>query len=207
MARKIVEFLMPYFSNYGYYMVFFGVFLESSALLGLLVPGETVLVIAAFYAARNSLRLEYVILLAFLAAVLGDNLGYFIGLRGGRPFLKKYERYFFVSEKRLRAVERYYKNHGGKTVFIARFTAFLRALAAITAGVSRMEYKKFFLYDLLGALVWAPVVSILGYFLGYNWPLLEKILNRIGLGMLIIFVLIIVGVYVYRRRRRFAGIE
>lgn len=207
MARKIIEFLMPYFSNYGYYLVFFGVFLENSALLGLLVPGETLLIVASFYAARHSLRLEYIILLAFLGAVLGDNLGYFIGLRGGRPFLKKYQRYFFVSEKRLRAVERYYKNHGGKTVFIARFTSFLRALAAITAGVSRMDYKKFVLYDFLGALIWAPVISILGYFLGYNWPLLEKIINRIGLGVFLILVLIIIGVYVYRRRRRLARIE
>lgn len=207
MAEKIIRFLMPYFASYGYYFVFFGVMLENSALLGLLVPGETLLIVAAFYAAQHSLRIEYIILLAFLGAVIGDNLGYLIGRKGGRPFLQKYEHYFFVSEKRIRFVEHYYEKHGGKTVFIARFTAFLRALAAITAGVSHMEYKKFFLYDLAGAAIWSITISLLGYFLGQNWPLLSKIINRVGWGFFIVFVLIIVGIIIYRRRRKLAKIE
>lgn len=207
MAEKIVRFLMPYFAHYGYYIVFIGVLLENSALLGLIVPGETLLIVAAFYAAQHSLHIEYVILLAFMGAVIGDNLGYLIGLRGGRPFLEKYEKYFFVSERRIHFVESYYEKHGGKTVFIARFTAFLRALAAITAGVSHMDYKKFFFYDLAGAIAWSITISLLGYFLGQNWPLLSKAIERVGLGVFIVFALIIVAVIIYRRRRKLAEIE
>lgn len=207
MVERIVEFLMPYFSLYGYYLVFFGVMLENSALLGLVVPGETLLIIAAFYAAQNNLQIEYVIAVAFVGAVIGDNLGYWIGRRGGRAFLEKYGRWVFISERRIQAVQRYYQKHGGKTVLIARFTAFLRALAAITAGISHMEYRLFFLYDLAGAVVWAIGISLLGYFFGQNWRLLDTLINRIGWGIFILLVVIIVGAVVYRRRRRLTQVD
>lgn len=202
-ADELVRFLAPYVQAYGYILVFLGVFLENSAFLGLIVPGETILILAAFYAARGDLDIGVVIVIAFVGAVLGDNAGYLIGRRGGRPFFKKYGKYFFVSERRMLAVERYFEKHGGKTIFIARFTSFLRALVAVAAGISRMDYRQFFLYDLAGAAIWAVVIGLLGYFVGDNWPWLARIIDRIGLGLFALILLAIAtGVYLGRRRRR-----
>jgi membrane protein DedA with SNARE-associated domain len=198
---RVVAILEPYFAQYGYLLVFFGVMLENSAMLGVIIPGETILIIAAFYAAQNSLNIYWVVALAFVGAVIGDNIGFWIGRKGGRRFLLKYGKYFFVKRQRLRAVEKYFETHGGKTIFIARFTAFLRALGAITAGSVKMPYKEFFTYNVLGAAAWSVVICLLGYFLGGNWKLIEKILRNMGLAALVLIVLVI-GVAIYVRRRR-----
>ncbi len=198
---KVVEILKPYFMHYGYLLVFMGVMLENSAMLGVIIPGETILIIAAFYAAQHSLNIYWIVVLAFTGAVIGDNIGYYIGRRGGRRFLLKYGKYFFVKRQRLQAVEKYFKQHGGKTIFIARFTAFLRALGAITAGSVKMPYREFFAYNVAGAALWSIVISLLGYFLGGNWKLVEKILRNMGLAALALLVAGIVGVVYVRRRR------
>lgn len=198
---RVVEILKPYFIHYGYLLVFLGVLLENSAMLGVIIPGETILIIAAFYAAQHSLNIYWVIGLAFTGAVIGDNIGFWIGRKGGRRFLLKYGKYFLVKRQRLQAVEKYFKAHGGKTIFIARFTAFLRALGAITAGSVKMPYREFFTYNVLGAAVWSVAISLLGYFLGGNWKLIEKILRNMGLTALALLVGIIVVVVIVRRRR------
>ena len=164
-------------ATYGYYLVFLGVALECSAMLGFIIPGETILLLAAFYAAHGELDLTSVILLAIFGAVVGDNIGYFFGRKGGRRFILAYGKYVFITRKRLRAVDRYFKEHGGKTILIARFTSFLRALAAFTAGSLKMPYRVFFWYDFIGAIAWSITISLLGYFLGGNWPLLKKIIR------------------------------
>ncbi len=176
-------------------------------MLGLLIPGETILLMASFYAAQGHLNIIWVILLAFIGCVLGDNLGFYIGGHGGRRFLLKYGKYMLIKRKRIRAVDRYFKQHGGKTVFIARFTSFLRALASITAGSTKMPYRQFFVFDLLGAVLWSIVISLLGYFLGGNWRLLVKVIERMGYVAFALLVLLVVGVYFFRRRREYKDVE
>ncbi len=195
---NLVDWLMPFFASYGYLLIFLGVFLENSAGLGLIIPGETILILGSFFAARGSLNLVTVIVIAFVGAVLGDNLGYYIGRRGGRRVLLKYGKYVFVNRHRLAHVDRYFKKHGGKTIFIARFTSFLRALAALVAGSAKMPYKQFFLYDFTGALIWSIVISLLGYFLGGNWDLIDKIIRRMGYAAFVLLIVIIAGIFFFR---------
>jgi membrane protein DedA with SNARE-associated domain len=206
---KLVDWLVPFFASYGYLIIFAGVFLENSAGLGLIIPGETILIVGSFFAARGSLNIVAVIAIAFVGAVLGDNLGYYIGLKGGRRFLLKYGKYIFVNRHRLAHVDRYFKQHGGKTIFIARFTSFLRALAAIVAGSAKMPYTKFFLYDLAGAFIWSIVISLLGFFLGGKWDLIEKIIRRMGYAAFALIIIIIAGVYIFRwqQGRKKAGLD
>ena len=203
----LINFLSPYMATYGYYLVFFGVALECSAMLGLIIPGETILLLASFYAAHGELSLTTVILLAMAGAFIGDNIGYSIGRKGGRRFILAYGKYVFITRKHQRAVDRYFKEHGGKTILIARFTSFLRALAAFTAGSLKMPYRVFFWYDLIGAIAWSIAISLLGYFLGGNWPLVEKIIERVGYGALVLIVLIIVIALFLRYRRRKKYVE
>ncbi|MFH1736905.1 MAG: DedA family protein [Actinomycetota bacterium] len=203
----LINFLSPFMATYGYYLVFFGVALECSAMLGIIIPGETILLLAAFYAAYGELSLTSVILLAIVGAVVGDNIGYFFGRKGGRRFILAYGKYVFITRKRLRAVDRYFKEHGGKTILIARFTSFLRALAAFTAGSLKMPYRVFFWYDFIGAIAWSITISLLGYFLGGNWPFLKKIIERVGYGAIALIVLIMAMVIFLKYWRRNKYVE
>lgn len=204
---ELINFLSPFMASFGYYLVFFGVALECSAMLGVIIPGETILLLAAFYAAHGELNLTTVIVLAIVGAVVGDNIGYSIGRKGGRRFILAYGKYVFITRKRLHVVDRYFKEHGGRTILIARFTSFLRALAAFTAGSLKMPYHVFFWYDLVGAIVWSITISVLGYFLGGNWTLLEKIMRRVGYGAVVLIILMIAAVIFLRYRRRSKYVE
>ncbi len=118
--------ILTLFGRYGYAVLFVGVFLEN---LGIPVPGETVLLAAGFFAKQGTLRLSIVIPCAIVAAIFGDNFGYWIGRRGGRKFIERYGKYIGLSAKRLTGVEAYFRKHGPHTIFTARFISGLRAAA------------------------------------------------------------------------------
>lgn len=199
MLENLINFFGKYVSDFGYIIVFLATFLENSFFLGLLVPGETLVILAGFYAAQGKLNLYCLISIVFVGAILGDNLGYFFGRWGEKNFLKKYGKHLFITEDRLKYSRDYFEKNGAKTVFMARFTAVLRALAAFTAGASKMKYHRFFLYDFLGALVWAIGVPLLGYFFGANWRVIHQFLGDIGVVLLIIFIL--VGLKMYNKKK------
>src|SRR6266849_11187346 len=135
------------FIRYGYVALFVGVFLEN---VGIPVPGETVLLAACFMAKQHALRLAVVIPCAIVAAILGDNLGYLIGRRGGRSFAQRYGRYVGLTPKRLDAVDAYFREHGPKTIFFARFISGIRVVAAVFAGISCIPWPRFLIYNAAG---------------------------------------------------------
>src|SRR5207249_10119378 len=131
--------ILDLFARYGYAVVFFGVFLENA---GLPVPGETMLLAGAVLSQFGRLSLGVVIACAIVGATLGDNLGFFIGRRGGRRLAER-----FMSPARLRDFDRYFEQHGPKTVFIARFITGLRAVGALLAGGSGMRWPISLVYN------------------------------------------------------------
>src|SRR5690348_12523245 len=139
--------IIDVFSRYGYVALFVGVFLEN---LGIPIPGETVLLAAGFFCKQGSLRLAIVIPCAIVAAICGDNLGYLIGRKGGRSFAERRGKYIGLTPKRLKKVEGYFHDHAGRTIFIARFISGLRVVAAIGAGVSRVPWPTFVLFNSAG---------------------------------------------------------
>ncbi len=165
-------------ARYGYAMVFAGVFLESA---GVPVPGETILLGASFFASRDLLSLPWVIGLALAAAILGDNLGYGIGRRGGRPLVERHGRRLGLTATRLAAFDTFFQRHGAKTVFFARFVTGLRVVAALLAGVSRLPWSQFLFYNAAGALTWATAVALLGYLFGQSWELLHRWMGKAAL--------------------------
>jgi membrane protein DedA with SNARE-associated domain len=170
--------LQDLFSQYGYAVVFLGVFLENT---GLPVPGETALLAGAALAHFGELSLLRVILVAMAGAMLGDNLGFLIGRRGGRQFIERCCGRIGLTAKRLRQFDRFFDRHGARTVFIARFITGLRVFGAVLAGASRMRWREFLIYNAAGAIVWCTVIGIVGYTLGQSWQLLEKWIGRTGL--------------------------
>lgn len=196
-----LDLLLRYFQLYGYYLLFLVLLLENTILVGLLVPGETVLLAASFLASRGDLDFVTVIAVAILGALAGNNLGYLIGRRGGRPLVERYGHYFGISEKRIKAAEEYFDRHGGKTVFFGRFAAGARVFVALLAGASRMSYLNFFLYTLAAVVSWTFAVGVAGFLFGRSWERLARSTSVFSIAVLLLLAAFVL-IYLYARARR-----
>ncbi len=201
MVERIVEFFEPYMAQYGYVIVGLATLLENSIAAGLIVPGETLLLAAAFYAARGELDPFAVALVASVGALVGDYLGYLIGRMAGRGFLERRGRWVLLSPERLAKADAFYRGHGGKTVFLGRFIPVLRSVVCLLAGVGRMRYMRFFAFDAAGAVLWAVGHTILGFVAGRSYEELDRRLGQAGL-LVLVLLLALIALSVWRRRRR-----
>ena len=198
LLHNSLQLIEHYMLIYGYWAVFFGVMLENA---GVPVPGETILLIAGYFAAQGKFHLPLVMLIAATGAVIGDNIGFAIGHHFGRAVLLRVGRFFFLTPKRLEHMEKYFESHGNKTILVARFITGLRVFAALLAGASRkMPWRVFFVYNVAGALLWSVVITTLGYLFGHSLPLLVKWVGRSGTILLIAAV--VIGLIVWRIRAR-----
>ena len=188
--------LTDLFARYGYFVIFFGVLLENA---GVPVPGETILLAGAALARFGHLELPWVILIATCGAVLGDNVGFFIGRRGGRALLVRGRRLGLTAD-RLAQFDTFFARHGAKTIFIARFVTGLRVVGAILAGASTLPWGTFLLFNASGAVAWAATFGTVGYVLGYSWETIERWVGHLGLALLV--VLAIAGLLALVRSRR-----
>jgi undecaprenyl-diphosphatase len=192
----VPEWLVQLFARYGYAVVFVGVLLENA---GLPVPGETVLLAGAALSRSGPLWLPWVVVTAILGAILGDNIGFLIGRRGGRALVLRHGPKIGLTESRLVQFDRFFDRHGAKTVFIARFVTGLRVFGALLAGTSGLRWGRFLLYNATGAVAWATTFGAVGYFLAYSWESLETWIGRTGLALLAILA-VIAAVALLRRR-------
>jgi membrane-associated protein len=150
-------------SDWAMVLLFALLALES---FGLPVPGETALIACSVLASQGSLPIVWVIVVGVLAAVIGDNLGYWAARKGGRPLLERHRLTRRYAEVYLPRGERFFAKHGGKAVFLGRFVAILRVTAAWVAGISHMHWWRFFFWNAAGGIVWATSVALLSYYLG-----------------------------------------
>jgi membrane protein DedA with SNARE-associated domain len=188
-------------SHVGYAALFALIAVES---MGIPVPGETALITGAILAGKGQLQIEWVIVLAATAAILGDNVGYLIGRHGGRRLLTMNGPFLATRQRVLRVGEPFFERHGPKAVFLGRFTAGLRIWAAWLAGATHMPWKSFLLYNALGGIVWATVVGVLAYVLGHA---AEKAIEVAGVVGLVGAVVFVIGAFVVLRRRHAAQEE
>jgi membrane-associated protein len=196
MAQHILDLLRGYLADYGYWAVAIALLLENA---GVPVPGETILLLASFLAfSEKRLHLPYIILVGICAATLGDNLGFWVGHRGGRPLLERYHHIFYMPRRLVLRGEQLFQRYGAVTIFFARFIAGMRIIAGPLAGVLRMPWKKFVVYNLLGAGLWVTVISLIGYLFGENWDALLRVFRKAN----VVFVLVAVLVVILLWRRR-----
>jgi membrane protein DedA with SNARE-associated domain len=191
-----LDWVVPLFENYGLWIVFFATFIESGLVFASVVPGETMLIFAGFLAAPSDvtgpvpiLDLPDVMLVAFAGAVLGDLVGYLVGRIGGRAVVQRFGRFFFLPERRLPILERYFVTYGGRAILFGRFAPFLRSVRTLVAGIARMPMRRFLLPDIIGAAIWAAGVAALGFVLGESWRAAETYLGVGGLGILLLLVI------------------
>ena len=188
--------LTDLFARYGYFVIFVGVLLENA---GVPVPGETILLAGAALARFGHLSLPLVVMVAITAAIIGDNIGFVIGRRGGRLVLERHGRVFGLTEARLAQFDAFFARHGAKTVFIARFVTGLRVVGAILAGASTLPWGRFLFFNAAGAVAWAGTFGAVGYLLGYSWETLERWIGHLGLGLFV--VLAVAGALALARSR------
>jgi membrane protein DedA with SNARE-associated domain len=188
MTHHIVDLLRGALVHYGYWAVATALLLENA---GLPAPGETTLLLAGFLAySERGLQVWWIIVVGTLAATVGDNLGYAIGNCEGRPLLARYRGVFRISDASLWRGERLFERYGPVTILFARFVFGMRVIAGPLAGVLRMPWKRFTIFNLLGAVLWVTSISSLGYFFGSRWNLLMHVMKRFDLALVAAFVLI-----------------
>ena len=147
-------------AQWGYAAIFLVILLGN---MGIPVPEESILLVAGYLAWRGTLALPAVLLVGIVSAIVGDNLGYWLGRHGGRPLLLRYGRYVRVSDQTLHRAEQIFARYGPWAVFWGRFVAGLRFLAGPLAWIAQMPFRRFFLCNAAGALVFVPVVAFVGY--------------------------------------------
>lgn len=192
--------------NFGYVAVALFVMIECA---GIPFPGETMLLLASFYAAiSHQLQIPLVIICAAMGAIIGDNIGYFVGRTGGRALVERYGKYVFIKPEHLVRAETYFAKHGNKTVFFGRFIAILRAWAAFLAGVNHMHWRTFLIYNAAGGILWATIYGTLGYIAGRffhdNFAQVERLaatLGWLGTGLIVIAIVIVVIVLRVRKHK------
>jgi membrane protein DedA with SNARE-associated domain len=180
----------------GYPLLFVIVMSESS---GVPVPGETALVTAAVLASQGKLQIELVIALAAAAAIVGDNIGYLIGRKGGRWLLERPGAFRRQRQEVLRVGEPFFQLHGSKAVFFGRFLLGLRVWASWLAGATRMHWRSFVLWNALGGITWATAVGLIGYYLGHSAGNAIETFGLFGLGA--VLLALISGLVLHRRHR------
>lgn len=184
--------------DYGLILLFAIVALES---FGVPLPGETALIAAAVLAEQGHFRIETVIAVAALAAILGDNGGYWVGRTGGRKLIERAPLFHRYAPRVLPPSERFFARHGAKTVFIGRFVSLLRVTAAWLAGISHMPWWRFLAWNAAGGIVWAVAVGVVAYYFGRAAA--DAIVHYGALGGIVIAavaLLGLVGAHLWRRR-------
>ena len=169
---------------------------------GVPIPGETALIAAAVLASQGKLKIELVIPLAAAAAIVGDNIGFVIGRRGGRALLERPGRFAEERRRVLEIGDPFFERHGPKAVFFGRFILGLRVWASWLAGATRMRWRSFFFWNALGGICWASAIGLLAYFAGHS---ASSAIELFGIyGLVAVLLAVASGLLIHRRHRRHA---
>jgi membrane protein DedA with SNARE-associated domain len=201
----ILASVAPLLNNYGYLALGGLIFVED---FGVPAPGESILIAASVYAGTDRLNIVAVGVIAVLAAVAGDNIGYAIGRFGGHALALRYGKYVLLTRERLDKAESFFGRYGGQIVIVARFIEGLRQLNGIIAGIVEMPWPRFLMFNTIGAVLWVGVWSTLGFLAGSNIGSVYATVSRYSLYLLIVLAVLAAAWIirtVLRRRRRARG--
>lgn len=172
----------------GYLGVTAIVFAESGLLIGFFLPGDSMLFASGFLASQNIFNIKILATFTFIAAVLGDSVGYVFGHKLGKKLFKRNDSLLFHQNHLVKA-RRFYEKHGKKTIILARFLPIIRTFAPIVAGIGNMHYPTFFIFNVIGGFLWAVGLTTAGYFLGNLIPDVDKYLLPIIMGIILLSLL------------------
>lgn len=202
--QHIIHLDFPWiFDNYGttiYVILFLVIFIETGLVAMPFLPGDSLLFTAGLFAASGELNLTYVLLLLYAAAVLGDNSNYWIGRKIGLRVLNiRIRGKEIVKKKYLDQTEAFFEKNGVKAIIMARFVPFVRTFAPFAAGVGKMDYRKFFLFDLIGGFLWIFSLTLAGYMLGgITW--IKEHIDLVCIGIIFISLIPVILSYIKKLR-------
>jgi len=199
--KKLIGDIAQALGAWTYALVGVMAYLETAAFVGLVAPGETVVIAGGVIAGQGEIELVPLIGLVWLCAILGDTTSFFIGRRLGRGFLERHGARVKITHERLEQVERYFDRHGGKTILVGRFIGLVRALAPFIAGSSKLAYRRFIPYSIVGTGLWSATFCILGYIFWRSFDRVAHVAGQAIFGFGLTVGVIVAIVVVYRRRR------
>jgi membrane protein DedA with SNARE-associated domain len=199
MNHSAYEILRSALVHYGYWAVAGFLLLEN---VGVPAPGETILLLASFLAySEHELQLSWIIVVATMVTTVGGSVGYALGYYGGRPLLARYQSIFRVQHETLAQGENLFARFGAMTVFLSRFVFGMRIVAGPLAGVLRMPWRRFLVFNFLGAAAWVTMISCAGYLFGRHWGRLEQAIKRFDV-VVVVLVIIAAGFWWWRSRQK-----
>jgi membrane protein DedA with SNARE-associated domain len=196
MIRELAQTLVDLIFDWGYFGIFLLMAVESSFIP---FPSEIVLVPAGYLASQGEMNLGFIMGSALGGSLVGAFINYYLALLLGRKLLKRYGKYFFISEKALDKMDDYFQKHGAISTFIGRLIPGIRQLISIPAGLAKMNLTIFSIYTVLGAGTWALVLTMLGYFIGENQELIDIYLKQIVM-VTLVSLLLLASWYAYSKR-------
>jgi membrane-associated protein len=200
------DWLFATYDTAVYLILFMVIFIETGLVIMPFLPGDSLLFTAGLFARTGHLNLSYLLILLFIAAVIGDNVNYFVGKKIGLRMLNiKLRGKKIVKQEYLDKTNEFYEKHGTKTIIMARFVPIVRTFAPFVAGVAEMKYRRFLSYDLLGGVLWIGSLTLAGYFLGhFEW--IRKNIELVALMIIFISVLPVIFEIIKAKRASKTGI-
>jgi len=183
------------------------IFAETGLLAGFFLPGDSLLVTAGIYCtsanpeAAPLLNIVWLNLIVMVAAIAGDTVGYWIGLKAG-PKIFTREKSLFFSRRHLLRTQEFYERHGGKTIIIARFVPIIRTFAPVVAGVGKMSYRRFVSYNVFGGIGWSLSMTLIGYTLGQIYPQITKQIDKVIIVIIVVSLMPMVISYLANRKKK-----
>jgi membrane protein DedA with SNARE-associated domain len=206
-VELVSNFAIYIIQTMGYWGVFIGMTLESACIP---IPSEIIMPFSGFvvWQGTTNMTLMGITLVGAIGNLTGSLIAYFVGLKGGRPFLEKYGRYIFISHSKLELADRWFERYGWEAVLISRMLPVVRTFISLPAGIANMDLKKFSLYTFIGSLPWSFILAYIGVQLGPNWDLIESYFHIMDIGVFIaILGLTIYLVLSYRSKSKTTSME
>lgn len=199
--ETVTNFAIYLIENLGYWGVFIGMTIESACIP---LPSEVIMPLAGFVVYEGKMSLIGITVVGVLGNLVGSLIAYFVGFKGGRPFLEKYGKYVLISHNKLEMAHNWFEKYGHEAVLISRMLPIIRTFISFPAGIAEMDLKKFTIYTLLGSIPWVLALGYIGVILGPNWNMIEKYFRYmdivIGIG-LAIFIAYLIYKYWYKERK------
>ena len=195
-AELLSNYIAAFISSIGYIGVFILMALESAALP---VPSEVIMSFAGYLAYQGVFNLIIVSIVGALGCMFGSIVSYYIGLKGGRPFLDKYGKYFFLNHEHLNLAEKWFLKYGDKAVFFSRLLPVLRTFISLPAGIAKYSFKKLVIFSFIGSLPWCFALAYIGFRLGKHWKNIIAFFN--GLDIFIVIVIVFTFTYFWKKNK------
>lgn len=195
---SIIQFLVHFINQVGYFGIFIGMFLESTLVP---LPSEVIMIPAGIAASKGLMNIYIATIVGIIGNVLGAVFSYYLAASIGRTILFKIGKYFFVKPATIIKVEEFFKNHGPISIFIGRILPGFRHFISLPAGVAKMDMKLFFIYTTLGSTIWTTILAALGFLIGANQEIIEKNLHEI-IGVSITACVLIIAIYIFLKPTR-----